>query len=409
MNKLKVVIVTTGQPSTNPRMLKELDALTSRGYTVKVLYSHWADWAYATDKKLISRYPKGTFIEIGGNPFNAKFKYFFSRILHKTIRISRFLRHYSLARTSYLLISAAIKQNADLYIAHTLGALPPVSKAAERGKVPLGFDAEDYHSGESATPSLHGTIEIQNKYFPKLNYLTVSSPLIGEAYQQIFPGIKTVVINNVFSRSFLQPGIKLYAKGDVLKIFWFSQTISAKRGIEDVIIAMGKLVNGKVSFSLLGYCADNVRRHLLRTAQENGLNPTQITFLEPVEPSQIFKIAADHHIGMATETGHDENNRIALSNKIFTYILSGLAVVASDTPAQKKFINENSQIGKIYKSGNNEELADIFRYFLEQDAELNNCRKNSISLAAEELNWEKESKKFLSLIDSVLHKKGTGY
>jgi len=38
----KIVIVTTGQLSTNPRMLKEVDALLGQGHQVKVLYSYWA-------------------------------------------------------------------------------------------------------------------------------------------------------------------------------------------------------------------------------------------------------------------------------------------------------------------------------------------------------------------------------
>lgn len=403
---MKVVIVTTGQPSTNPRMMKEVDALIAEGYSVKVLYSFWAEWAHQTDKKLFDDYPAGTFCEIGGNPFNAKVKYYVSRVIYKIIKslssMVNDLNDYSLARTSYMLVNQAIKQKANIYIAHTLGALPAAVKAATHNKVACGFDAEDYHSGESATPSSQRTKDIQSKYFSRLRYLTVASPLIGEAYRKDFPFVDPILINNVFSKKYLLPDLKLYVSGDTLKIFWFSQTIDKGRGIEDIIYAMGKLHSQKIKFTLLGSCKEEMRHHILKVATENNLRLDQIIFLDPVDPAEIFKIAVDHHIGMATEPGFDENNRRALSNKIFTYLLSGLAVVASDTPAQSQFLKEYPSIGKIYKTGNADGLANIFLHFIENSNEMNMCRQNAIEVADKHLNWENESKKFVSVIKRIL-------
>lgn len=406
---MKIVILTTGQPSTNPRMIKEVDALLGEGYSVKVLYSFWAHWANMTDKKLISAYPPGTFMEVGGNPFNSKIVYNLSRIFYKTVKAScgvfTFLQDYSLARTSFLLLNKAVKQNADLYIAHTLGALPAAVKAASKRKVPCGFDAEDYHSGESATSSMQRTIHIQKKYFRRLTYITAASPLIADAYRQLFPQLAPVVVNNVFSKRFLVTNIQPYTKGDDLKIFWFSQTIGKKRGIEDIIIAIGKSANVNIQCTLLGSCSDDIRSYLLHLADENNVKAGQLSFSGPVDPEQIFKIASEHHIGMATETGKDENNKIALSNKIFTYLLSGMAIVASNTPAQEKFMKEYPGTGKLYKIGDYDGLAKIFLSLLNNENELNNCRSTSLDLADKKLNWENESGKFLSVVRSVINRK----
>ena len=42
-------------------------------------------------------------------------------------------------------------------------------------------------------------------------------------------------------------------------------------------------------------------------------------------------------IGLSLETGAIPNTRVLLSNKVFTYLLAGLATIYSDTPAQRAF------------------------------------------------------------------------
>ena len=51
----KIVLITTGQPSTNPRIVKEADALHAAGYDVTVLYSFFISWAFEKDKILLQK------------------------------------------------------------------------------------------------------------------------------------------------------------------------------------------------------------------------------------------------------------------------------------------------------------------------------------------------------------------
>ena len=45
----RVTLLTTGQPSTNPRLVKEADALASAGFDVSVIGIRRAGWADASD------------------------------------------------------------------------------------------------------------------------------------------------------------------------------------------------------------------------------------------------------------------------------------------------------------------------------------------------------------------------
>jgi hypothetical protein len=51
---VKVCFITTGQPSTNPRLVKEADACVEAGWKVHVVAAYWADWATGFDRAILS-------------------------------------------------------------------------------------------------------------------------------------------------------------------------------------------------------------------------------------------------------------------------------------------------------------------------------------------------------------------
>ena len=130
MKPTKIVLITSGQPSTNPRLVKEADALTEAGYDVVVLYQYYSHWATELDQQLLKT-KRWKAIRVGGDPNEDKIAYFKTKITHKisTFIVAKigFQSIFSIAaigRATSSLISKAKKIQADLYIAHNLAALP---------------------------------------------------------------------------------------------------------------------------------------------------------------------------------------------------------------------------------------------------------------------------------------------
>jgi glycosyltransferase involved in cell wall biosynthesis len=123
-------------------------------------------------------------------------------------------------------------------------------------------------------------------------------------------------------------------------------------------------------------------------------------FHAPVYPEELFIIATQFDIGFASETDLSLNRTIALSNKIFTYIQSGLAIIASNTTAQAAFINQYPQVGNIYN--NTEELADILLKYNSDRSILYQIKQSAFKLGQTDLNWQKESIKFITCINNVI-------
>jgi glycosyltransferase involved in cell wall biosynthesis len=403
----KIVLITPGQPSSNPRLVKEAVALYEAGYAVTVVYNFWVLWADKGDRILQKQYPQINWICTGGHPQHNRRTYLFTRTKYKLHRIiAGFFSHslywqeraelrcYAELRNT----TAAIK--ADLYIAHNLGALPAAAKAAKKNKSKFSFDAEDYHRGQvqPASVEFRRSVLIENKYLPSVSYCSAASPLIAKQYAGHYPSIQPTVINNVFSKQYLQVPVVSYKKGEQLRLFWFSQTVGFDRGLEELIQAIGAVKHLPISCTILGSCTEDMKNYLLQIAATAFVNNEQLHFVDPVAHNKIFDITATQHIGLALEVSTNLNRQICLTNKIFTYLLGGLAIAATDTAAQKQFLLDNPGIGNVYTSGKPEMLADILQHWYDHPEELNACRVKASQLAESVFNWEAEQQSFLQLV-----------
>lgn len=407
MRKRKVVIITSGQPSLNPRLVKEADLLAEIGDDVTVIYQYWNNWATELDNAILKD-KKWNAIRIGGDPFTQKISYWYTRLRHKisVLMLKTFgfiynLPELAIGRCTIELTKTAQKIKAEVYISHNLAALPAAVNAAKKNNAYCGFDAEDFHRQEVSDDlqSLHYQLVkyIEDKYLQATDYFTAASPKIAAHYKALYPQLNPSTINNVFPiKNLVNFEDKINSKE--LKLFWFSQTIGPKRGIEDAIAAIGSLKNSSISLTLLGDISQDQLHYFKTFATEAGLNPSQLQFLAPVQPEHIFKLAKNYDIGLALETGFCLNNNIALSNKIFTYLTSGLAIIASETSAQKEFTSTYSKVGKSYPIHNIKALAALINFYIQNNDQLTQAKKEAHLLAKNELNWEKESIKFLKLV-----------
>jgi len=399
MSKGKVLLISTGQPSLNPRLVKEADTLAANGYEVTVLYSFWNDWGTRFDKLLLPT-KNWKAICIGGDPEHKPLVYFISKVIHKAARIinkktnGRRFTELAPARTAYFMIRDAKKYKADIYIGHNLGALPATVKAAQVNQKPCGFDAEDFHRNEVGNNANDTDVlirtNIEEKYFPELDYLSASSPLIASAYRKLFTSLNPTTVLNVF------PSDKRVSQPEnnngPIKLFWFSQTIGHGRGLEEVIKALEQFDDGEFELHLLGQPdpAFNINQK------------TRIHFYEPIPSDEVINFASQFDIGLAVETGTPLNRDICLTNKIFTYIQAGLCIIASDTSAQVQLMSEYPDIGKIYQKNNPQSLADVLTYYQQHKDELSQARSNAFDAAKDKLNWETEGKNFLTLVEQTL-------
>lgn len=409
----KICLLSTGQPSTNPRLVKEADALSEAGYAVHVIGSYFASWAVATDKALVAG-RKWTYETAGGAPGTGTLKYYCTRARHKAARVlasawpaAASLQEAALGRTTAELTRAARAHKADLYIAHYLPALAAAANAAEKNGAKLGFDAEDFHSGQlSADPGAPlalWTRSVEKRYIGRCAYITASSPAIAEAYRTLC-ALKTspAVVLNVFPMSMRPQAPLRNAASEGLKLFWFSQSVGEQRGLEDAVRAIGRVKSERVELHLLGKFMPGYRQRLFALAAAEGVAEGRIIAHDILPPDELVRFSSQWDIALALETARDQNNDMALSNKIFTYLLAGNAVIASATTAQSRLAVELGQACRLFRPGDVEGLAAAIRAWDKDRVSLQAARDAARRSAESVFNWDLEKKKLVDAVRRVL-------
>lgn len=400
---MKICLITTTQPAANPRLVKEAGCLAGAGHDVLVLYCYVADWAQEADKEILIN-AKWKHRQVGGDgkQSDAYKKSRFRFAAYKKINEltgSRRFAEQAHARCYKELLQAAAAHKADWYIGHNPGAMAVAANAAKKTGAKCGFDFEDYHRGEYGDESNAGSrrqAAIENKYISRFAYLTAASPLIKEHILLDFAQLTAPVeiILNTFSTG-EQPKMYKESSGkNELKLFWFSQHVGRNRGLEMLLEVLKEINNESITLTLAGNCTEEMKSYLCHLA---GDFSKSINFAGVIPPAGLPAFSAKFDIGLALEPAFNINNNIALSNKIFTYLLAGNAIIFSGTDAQKAF-NKEYKAGKDFSINNNEELRDCINSYLDSST-LEQQKNHNYNLASVTLNWDSESKKLLQLIN----------
>jgi glycosyltransferase involved in cell wall biosynthesis len=407
MDMIVIVLVTTGQPSTNPRIVKEADALQNAGYDVTVLFCYYTEWASKADEVLLKKVA-WKYQLIGGSPWLKKKLYLLTRIRYKIantlggiIGNRMLLAERAQARCYDELLRAAKGIKAHWYIGHNLGALPIVVKGAKHNNAKSGFDFEDYHRGEMAkdrNSHFERIVYLEKKYLPHLTYYSTSSSLIAEAVKKDHPSFKgpSITLLNCFPLSQQGSFTEKNSSDRSLHLWWFSQTIGKNRGLEILITAMRELRDPNIYLTLAGRCNDDMNQFIQQNA---GSVYNQILLAGIIQPGDLPVFASRFDVGIATELPQPKNRNICLTNKIFTYLLAGNAIILSQTEMQVAF-NKKFKVGELLDLNVKESLKQKIKKY--QNTEILNAQKRSnYELAKDELNWEKESQALIKMLKDL--------
>jgi len=410
---VRICLITPGQPSTNPRLVKEADALHEAGYEVRVLCSHYLPWADEADKELLASRPwKCTYV--GGEPRLASPAYYWTRARQAVARralplrpASSFLQRHVVDRIAPELEAAALATPADLYIAHYTGALRAAALAARRHRGKLGFDAEDLEFAgfdRDKGPSLHDLVlaTVQEQFLRECDYITASSPGIAEAYASRYGLPLPTTILNVFPLAHRPPEFRATSMHGPLTVYWFSQTIGLDRGLPDAVRALGLLRDCRIELHIRGELRENTRRELSALAAAAGVDRNQIVLHPPGPPEEMVRLSAQYDIGLALEQPTSESREICLTNKIFTYLLAGNAVAATATSGQRLVMARIAGGGFSYPCGDAQALAHGLLAWHEDRPLLDRARRQAWDWGTREFNWDFEKRRFLKVVGTVL-------
>jgi len=393
----RILIITTSQPGSNPRMRKAADALARAGNMVHVMYAFKTQWASNADAEIFEQ-AKWTWERIGGHPEDAKFTYFISRLIRKLAEALGMTK-YAMCRSYSQYVARGMAWKPDLVIGHNPGALGPLVEIGNKLNIPILFDAEDYHRGEFHLGSQESlrVQKLEDDCIPQITAMTAASPLIAKAYEALYPQHRVTTVNNAFSKK-NQPTQPSSQSGP-LKIIWFSQVVGLDRGLAEFLQGMKSAKNVPIQLTILGLCSGDVQQHLLRSVSSDL---HQITLNPPMAESALFEFIAEHEIGLALEVPTTQNREICRTNKLYSFALAGCHMLISKTPAQEQFLREFPDAGVLIDLNEPKIIAKALGEAFDKRDELLQKRQRAWQLGDAELNWEKESEVLVGFVHQAI-------
>jgi len=409
---VRVCLLTPGHLATNPRLVKEADALSDAGYEVEVVCTRFIAWAILQDAsfegrrwKVAARIPFGPLAPRGWR-LKQVLRQRLARVALSAGLGAEVVREAEWHPASPDITSAALAVKADLYIAHYPAALPAAAKAAARHRAIYAYDAEDFHLGDLPDLPEHEVEKsrlraIEARYLPGAAYVSAASPGIADAYAAEYGISRPAEILNVFplgqapasatSRGTVEPGPSLY---------WFSQTIGPDRGLEAAVVAIGR-ANSKPHLYLRGRPVAGYIDHL-KSSSGSAEVAARIHLLDLAPPHEMERLSATFDLGLVGETAHTRNRAICLTNKVFSYVLAGVPPLMSATPAQVAFAEKHELQRLVFPIDDADALARRLDEMLLAPQLLERMRAECFALGQDCYNWERESQVLLDLVGRAI-------
>jgi len=372
MIKKRICILTTVHSAFDPRIFyKQAKTLITAGYDVTLIAQH--EKSEIVDGIKIVALPK---------PKNR---------LHRMFLLTLKMLYLS------------IKYRADLYDFHDPELIPVGSLLKILRKKVIYDVHEDYSKQILANPAIP---KISRKSIARITHL------MEKLLARYFDGVMTATdyISNNFSAHKNVISIKNYP----LQTFFYDQrekpekkketfnliyigNLAKIRGINQIICAIS-LVNSEKELKLT-LCG---KFHPPEYEQEinNCGGFRKVNYLGWIDPKEIPRLLENSSVGLVC-LHPIPNYLVSLPLKLFEYMAAGIPLIASNFPLWKQIV-EGNNCGICVNPLKPEEIVGAIETLMDNPDLCEVMGKNGRRAVLEKYNWEKESRKLLSMHEGIL-------
>lgn len=310
-----------------------------------------------------------------------------------------FIRTLKFCEWFFKLYQHTKKCKINLLVAHSLMALLPsvIIKKYQKNSY-LHYDAHELETERGQGKLFKVFLRfLEKKLIKRADSMTVVSESIASWYEENYQVLKPTVVLNCPSINSKLESHSNYFKNklnipDDNMLFIFLGSFAKGRGIDLLLKVFSELKttsrNKHIVFVGYGLMKERIEKY--------SLDYSNIHYHPAIPIEKVLELTSSADVGCSMFEDFSLSYRYCLPNKLFEYLFSGLPVVVSDTIEQKNFVN-NHGCGWVVPS---EKCIDNFTKFVDDISfdEIFKFQEN-ISKVSSEVNWEKESKKFLELLN----------
>ncbi|MDN5844384.1 MAG: glycosyltransferase [Alcaligenaceae bacterium] len=281
----------------------------------------------------------------------------------------------------------------DLVIANDLPALPVALRLA--GNIPVLFDAHEYSPREYENSVLWRLLfqrynqSMCLRYLPKAAGMSTVCQGIANEYAAKF-GVRPFVVHNA---PVLQPLVPSRVDEGHIRLVHHG-VASRARQLESMIDMMAFLDERFTLDFMLMESEPGYMKFLVQRAKADR----RIRFISPVAMPDICRTINVYDVGVFLLRPDNFNYQHALPNKFFEFVQGRLAVAIGPSPEMKALV-ERHRCGVVAASF---EPRDLARALQSLNADDVRRLKAAAHAAAPELSFERDGRRLLAAIDSLL-------
>lgn len=329
-----------------------------------------------------------------------------ARRFRRLIQASRTIFDPRHAKTAYWTIDPrfvalrdlASRYAADIWLANDWQVLPVAQYVAQQQDVPYIYDTHELALHEYAHrwlwQLLHRPViaAVEQEGICEAALTSCVSPGIAKILQSYYRLPKQPLVVRNLPR--YEPH-RLRSCGETIEVLYHG-VVSPGRGLEACIDSVAAW-RPHFRLTIRGPGSAQYREKLIARAKASSV-AERVIFAPPVAMVDLVSEAVRFDIGLFALPDHSKHNVYALPNKLFEYMMAGLALCITDLPEMTSIMRQYD-VGRSISAVTAAAIADAINGFDRASIE---CYKARSLEAAKVLNWEREGERYFAAVAEVL-------
>lgn len=378
----RLLVLTPGELTRDPRGRRSALAAVAHGYDVVGVCPRTADSPVDLPGVRLTYVRAETFaprlnrIGLGGMTRRER------PVMRELRGLYRLLR---LLRLTWLTFRSARRLGAfDVIHAHEVDMLPAAFLLRRRARIV--YDAHEiYASAEPDPPRLHrgATGLIERTLARRADaVVTVSDAIAADLAVDLGLATPPVTVLNCPSTDL---DVAVEPSGSQLRAI-YQGAMGPGRPIDDLLVASDAAPDVELTVRVTNTDLDALRRE----AERRGLSG-RLHVVEPVPPSELVRALTGFDVGVIFNRPVTRNDELVFPNKLFEYMMAGLALVVPALPSLGPFVEEHA-IGVTFAAGDPQAMGAALQSLAGRPDDVLRMRRRARELALERFNAEAQER-----------------
>lgn len=289
------------------------------------------------------------------------------------------------AATARLAAAALAERRVDIVHANDFDTLPAAALVTALRRARLVYDSHELYTTQEIDPP-RGYVAVAHRLERWLarrsfSVVTTGEPFAEELRRRFALRKDPIVWLNCPSR---WEGPDRRVSQERLRVV-YQAAMGPGRPLQDVLDAAMHAPSVDILIRVVGADRDALM-HAVLAHQLEG----RVSIADPVPPERMLDALAAHDVGVIINRPVTLTDELVVPNKLFEYMMAGLAVVAPDLPGVGRFVREH-EIGLTFAPGSPEALGRRLEQLARDRPQLETMRRRARQLALERYNAEAQA------------------